>query len=279
MRTEVMTITPEIAGDWLAINTRNRRMKDAWVRELAARIERGEWALNGEPIIISEDNVLVDGQHRLAAVIVANKPIESAVTYVEGFPYETIDQGRPRYYQDKLYVDREQNYSRLAAILAWEYRLDHGVMHLTRVRPSHTELTETLERHPELREAAMRGHEIAGIFRFIPSGLATWLYHKFCEMDEPMAQEFYGACISGANLSPGSPILALRERLISNRSGTAKLNAIHLAALVIKAWNAYHAGHDLLVCVWRSGEAFPAIGDIPRSTSRARARRAGERTG
>lgn len=271
MRTEIMTITPEIAGDWLAINTHNRRMKDRWVSELAGRISRDEWRLNGEPIIISEAGVLIDGQHRLAAIIMANKPIESVVTFdAPEESYETVDTGRARQFQDTLYVNRETNYARLAAMLAWEYRLDHGVMHRVLVNPSHAELAETLEKHPELREAAARGHEVAKASRLMPDSLAAWLYHKFGAFDEVKAQSFFASLIDGANLPPGSPILALRERLIANRTSPSKLVKSHLAALVIKAWNAYLAGHELLICSWRSDEAYPVIGHVPTDAARSR---------
>lgn len=275
MRTEIMTITPEIAGDWLAINIHNRRMKDPWVRELAGRISRGEWALNGEPIIISETNVLIDGQHRLAAVIMANRAIESVVTFdAPDSAYETVDTGRARFFQDKLYVDREVNYARLAAMLAWEYRLDHGHMRRVNVAPSHAELATTLDRHPELREAAMRGHEVGKASRFMPDSLAAWLYHKFCQMDEVKAADFFAGLIDGTNLEPGNPVLALRERLIANRASPSKFVRPHLAALVIKAWNAYYAGNRLSILVFRTDEEFPTIGVVPRTTASSRRLRA-----
>lgn len=263
MKSEIMMITPEIAGDWLARNTRNRRMKDAWVKELAAMITAEDWVLNGESIIIAEDGTLVDGQHRLAAIVMADKPIESMV--VTGAPadgYETVDVGKRRGFADKLYVDREYNYAMLSAVTRWQWQFDNEIMHRSpgSLHPSHAQLARTLERHPELRAAVTREAEIGGVFRWMPGSLATFLYHKFSEEDEDAALQFFSSVAMGTGLRENDPRLALRERLIANRSNAAKLNHSHIAALTIKAWNAYRAGDDLKVLMWRNESPFPVIG-------------------
>ena len=51
---EVVTITPELAEDFLKMNTHNRRKDEDTINTYASSLRRGKWILNGEPIIISE---------------------------------------------------------------------------------------------------------------------------------------------------------------------------------------------------------------------------------
>lgn len=76
----VEIITPELAKEYLQKNVNNyRKLQRSRVYKYAADISRGLWRLNGEPIIFSEDGVLKDGQHRLAAIVYANKAVKMLV--------------------------------------------------------------------------------------------------------------------------------------------------------------------------------------------------------
>ena len=74
---KVETITPKLAEKWMEANKNNRPLRRSLVGRYAGAIRRGQWELNGESIKFDEDGVLFDGQHRLAAVVEANKPIKS----------------------------------------------------------------------------------------------------------------------------------------------------------------------------------------------------------
>lgn len=69
VRGEVETITPELAADLLSRNMKNRPVSQQRVRKYMAAMVAGKWLLNGEAIKISIDGRLIDGQHRLKAII------------------------------------------------------------------------------------------------------------------------------------------------------------------------------------------------------------------
>ena len=78
--TKVEKITPELAREYLKKNTDNyRKLARGTVRNYAEDIKNGRWELNGETIVFAESGVLQDGQHRLAAIIQANKPADILV--------------------------------------------------------------------------------------------------------------------------------------------------------------------------------------------------------
>jgi hypothetical protein len=61
-------ITPEIAEHFLAMN-RNRRLRNDHVKKLANDMRNGYWSECIDPIYFLTDGSLVEGQHRLRAVI------------------------------------------------------------------------------------------------------------------------------------------------------------------------------------------------------------------
>ena len=79
MKTSIETITPQLAKDILANNNLNRNINATIVGHYADAISRGQWELNGEAIKIAHDGRLLDGQHRLMAVIKSDTPITTLV--------------------------------------------------------------------------------------------------------------------------------------------------------------------------------------------------------
>lgn len=86
IKSEVVVFTPEIARQYLEMNTQNRIVKKTQVDNIANVIRRGEWSLTHQGIAISKDNVILDGQHRLLAIIETNATIPIMVT--RGFDRE-----------------------------------------------------------------------------------------------------------------------------------------------------------------------------------------------
>lgn len=81
MKARLQKVTPEWAAKILATqNTKNRRINPKWVKLLASEITRGAFITTHEGIAFDEDGILLDGQQRLSAVVLANKPIEIMVT-------------------------------------------------------------------------------------------------------------------------------------------------------------------------------------------------------
>lgn len=79
MKVDVETITPKMAEEYLKHNKINRTLKDKRVTSYANDMKDGAWQLNGEAIRFNKSGDLIDGQHRLNAIIRANKPIQTVV--------------------------------------------------------------------------------------------------------------------------------------------------------------------------------------------------------
>lgn len=89
-------ITPRIAKTMLSHNTGNRPLRKAVVQRYATDMENGDWQDNGDPIRFDTNGRLIDGQHRLEAVILSDTPIDAWV--LRGLKPETqktMDQAAP----------------------------------------------------------------------------------------------------------------------------------------------------------------------------------------
>ena len=100
MYSKVITITPEMAREMLDRNMKNnRRVSKENVMRYARIMKAGGWNLTHQGIAFDTNNQLIDGQHRLNAIIQANVPVKMQVTYdVEHTDGEafTIDAGLKR---------------------------------------------------------------------------------------------------------------------------------------------------------------------------------------
>ncbi len=67
--------TPELAAMMLELNKRNRKLSESVVGKYVAEIEFGEWYASSAGVGVSEEGILLDGQHRLAAVVKSEKTV------------------------------------------------------------------------------------------------------------------------------------------------------------------------------------------------------------
>jgi hypothetical protein len=86
---KIEQITPQIAGVWLDQNANNnRKVRSGRVKGYAADIRAGRWRLSDQAITFDVHGVLVNGQHRLLAIVDADMPITSLV--VRNLPTESM---------------------------------------------------------------------------------------------------------------------------------------------------------------------------------------------
>lgn len=261
-----MVVTPEIAGDWLASVSHNRPVSPLWVGALADRILRGEWEFNGDAIRFDAAGHLIDGQHRLLAVIQAGMPIVTLVVFgLEAPAMDTIDIGKRRSIGDIMFLHGETDATALASTVnyVWTYKT-HGTWLVNqKQRATPAQLLAVLDQHPSIRQSILIGHRAGRKVREISRNLAAALHYLFSERDRTRADEFFELLASGAGLELDDPIYRLRERLMNPRRKFMQrpMPLAEVAALTIKAWNAYSQGRRLRVLVWRpgQGEAFPSI--------------------
>ncbi len=102
----VELITPEIAKVWLANNTGNRKIRKSRVEVYALAMARGEWQITHQGIAFDTDGRLLDGQHRLEAIVQYGRPVEMMVTRnIPSDGFHIMDMGMTRSHADVLGID------------------------------------------------------------------------------------------------------------------------------------------------------------------------------
>lgn len=113
MHSELLTIPPNEASKYLANNPANRKINESVVRAMAEDMKAGRWMQTHQGIAISKTGRLLDGQHRLSAVIKAGVPVKMMVTFgVDEKAMDAIDQGRKRSTSDIFLFSGEEAWMR-----------------------------------------------------------------------------------------------------------------------------------------------------------------------
>jgi len=101
--TAIETITPRIANSYLEFNNNNRPLRKTHIRSLAFDMMNGDWQVTHQGIAFDTTGRLIDGQHRLHAIIEAGVPIQMLVTRgCSSSSFSILDRGANRSPSDIL---------------------------------------------------------------------------------------------------------------------------------------------------------------------------------
>lgn len=240
----------------------NRKITPGRVESYARQMGDGKWKANGEPIILNGQRLL-DGQHRLLAVIEAGVTVPMLVVRgVSPDAFDTIDQNLTRSAGDLLSLRGFAcaNHIAGAAAMVMEYR-EFGTMRMqAKKMPAPSEIVRFAAAHAG---EFVHASNVAGEAKRVV-GLPTILIAvAFLTSDSGEARRvFFEGLTTGVNLGADSPVRHLRERLIAARTNrTMKVPTSTRAAWIAKAWNAYIQGRPMKTLRFsvENGESFPVI--------------------
>lgn len=98
LRSKVMLVTPEMAASWLANEcTFQRPVSPETVERYADQMRKGQWELHHQGIAISADGKVVDGRHRLSAIVKTGLSIKMMVAEnADPATFASVDRGYAR---------------------------------------------------------------------------------------------------------------------------------------------------------------------------------------
>lgn len=243
----IETITPAIAAKWLEeANVHNRSLRDDHAVKLARIIEDGDFLLLTDCVGFDRNGVLINGQHRLAGCIIANRPIVVGVMRgLEPEAQDDTDTGLSRTFGDALKFMGQKDVHNLGAAIVWMHRLDY-MWRTNLVRNpdrANAATIPVLKRRfgqdgEALVELVKRSHRVRRETGVRVGLLAAAWFHLWL-VDPEAADEFMDKLRSGANLDEDDPIFVLRKMLINNRAveRDRKLPPYREIAVIFKAWN------------------------------------------
>jgi len=247
-----MEITPVMAEILLGFNVKNRVVNDRLVKEHVRTILAGDYLVNGETIKLSwpllngkKDPtgkglpILLDGQHRLEAVVEAGKSIMILVVYgLDPGTQATIDTGRKRTTADWLKINGETEYTTFGAVLTGIWKWNAGDrMFNTNPKPTPLETAQLLADHPEIRRSVELGVQASRGFPDLRRSSLAVCHHIISQLDTEHVPYFMRLIETGAGLEEGHPVLALRRRASSYRRRKEPMPLRREAGLILTAWN------------------------------------------
>jgi hypothetical protein len=261
----VELISPTVANELLTRNTINRKVKPAQVDELSRMIRAGKWTCNGSTIVIAEDGTLLDGQHRLLAVVATKTAVPMIVARnVPKSSMPTIGSEIPRKARDVLQMHGFKNTTALASVARMLMAFRDRNASLLRKRANNAETLEYVLARPEVASAV-------SIMQSINNGTLSntvtqaWLYMALSTpRAERACQEAVAVFKTGVPSFAGDPIHSFRERMLRmtprDRSDPGA-RLFHLYTLN-HAWNLFRRSEPISVTKIRQSFVSPVGFDL-----------------
>lgn len=249
MYSEIQLITPEKAAQLLSINSANRHLTRSNVKFFADQLIRGEWKLTHQGIAVTKSGHLADGQHRLTAVVETGIAARMLVTTdLDDEAFAVLDTGRTRRASDVLSIQggKHSNIAASAIKLLILYENNPEVLWST----SHLKVANAaiLERYLENKQDWDFISNLAACYQFpkvlAASPFACMAYiAKDKGIDIATVERIAYDLKFGANLAPGDPSLAYRNKLCFGE----RVNGQSRLADYIKLLNARIQGQSLKI--------------------------------
>ena len=245
IKVEFLDVTPAQAREWMVKHNRgNRKMRESTVSSYARDMRNGDWILNHQGLAFNEEGVLVDGQHRLAAVVESGCTVPFMVS--TGWPaaekkrtrlMDTVDRGAARSIADILGLQHQIEHPRFVVMTA--ACLARACLEkperLKKVSTSN--VLGVLEAFRDgIRFAVANRPTSRGLRQaHVLAGLA--LAYRPHPKEVPM---FLQQLITGAGLEADNPILPLRNWLLSGDAMRAQFTKTSAVRAVTEVVNHLH---------------------------------------
>lgn len=211
MKTTVETVTPAQAIQWLGadVNFDNRNLRPSHVAYLCKQMLDGEWKTTHQGIAFASDGRLLDGQHRLAAVVRSKIAVQMQVSRdVDPESFSVLDCGIKRTHYDRvLLVDDKQINKTLCTALAYfvrQTKISGQAIPVSEIVTAFDLMTDSWLWMAGMWVAPMKGLKYASVMSSIA------VYHF---INRERAELFNDGYMSGTGLESGDPVLALRDAI------------------------------------------------------------------
>lgn len=254
-----MTITPVMAEVMLKQNTFNRPIKKKRVAMWSKSIRAGNWMLTGVPIVFSDEGSILDGQHRLLAIVETGMTIRCDVRFgIDKAAFKYYDIGAVRTNSDILSTDGNVDTIALAGALARWAKYEQG-KNVSINRDNKIEGDESLvvlAKHPAIRDSISPARKVAKKIRHMRVIIGTFIHYTLWRIDPAMADEMfeYLHVPAGVAYKKNHPLVQLRSQFEANK---VRMNDAEVAAICFNAWNKWRGDSSRLDLRWDSSKEFP----------------------
>lgn len=263
-KVKLVIVTPKIAKEYLELNTRNRPLSQAKVDEYSKLMTKNSWDLTTDAIGFDTNGALINGQHRLQAVVDCGKAVEFMVaTGLEPDAFNIIDTGKTRNSGDVLGANGFTSSHHKSAIIKFVMGYKKGLITSDKdatkrgLGVNNQDVLDYAIRHKaKLEEAYEVSVAVSKNFRGIKGREAGGMFWVLSEIDRARAVDFFRALGTGTMLKHDDPIYVLRQRLMDNLAVKKKCPTREKLAWVVIAWNHVKHGTKVKQLKWNT-DKFP----------------------
>ena len=260
-------ISPASAQKLLEAGHKNRPLNEARAEFIGRSIRDGRYVENGESIVLDDNERILDGQHRMRAVVLGGKTAVFYIVHIKGPSqaiFDSMDCGKTRSHGDRLALEGVKNSAMAAAITRLIITYERGVAPSslnTAARLSTQEIYARYRKDADgisdaIHLVVKHQRDLRQRCQMSVAGFAMFFALK--QAPEKAAAFFAGVC-TGENLALSSPAMALRNRLLQNAASKSKLPAREMQALWVIAWNYYRDERPTKIIKWDERSPFPSL--------------------
>ena len=219
---EVMDITPDMAKKILAHrNKNNRPIRYTHLEKLSNAIEKGEWKVTNQGIAFDADGNLIDGQHRLAAILQTRQTVKMMVaTNMDAGIFDVVDTGSKRSTGDALDILGSEHGRTVSAALkiyiCYQKFPEKAWSGAAIQQPSTSDVLAIYKDRQDEIEALLsvvkKKHKNFKCFS-MSLGLVLSILLLDAGWSDMQIWEFWDCVTLGANLPPDSVVLSFRNQL------------------------------------------------------------------
>ena len=262
---EIVEVTPELAASWLECNEGNRTISWNYVHQLARDMKTGRFVCTHQGIAFDTEGNVIDGQHRLWAVLEADVPVRIRVFYNES-PENImhIDGNTPRRAADRMSLDH-----RLGTVRPDELATLRAMLAGAALAPTRRTVAEEMDLLETHREAIQFAHEHLPQTR--PSGIANAATRAviarawYCAEEPSCLIRFCRLLRTGVGAGPCERVvMMLRDQLVQLGHKSSTLDARRRQyALTARAVLAYNDSEHLASLRPATCELFLLPDEVP----------------
>lgn len=242
-------------------------MRERQVARFAAEIRNGTFRLSSDAILLVKGR-LANGQHRLAAVVEANKSAQFIVMRTNDEQlYKVIDSGASRTIADVLgradYSVSVASSTRLICLYDLDLLFPSGTYkpilggNSGRKPITRSIQVEYAQKHyPELAEQCALIHSLYLKTRICPISIAVSLLHIASRQYPKEAKQFIQNVFTGESADAAKDF---RDRMIRQMGSRVRQRQEYVFALLIKCWRSFLKGTRPGSLKIAEGEEFPEI--------------------
>jgi hypothetical protein len=257
----VVRLDRKLATLWNDLLPDNQRsVGKASFRRICEALEGGWWnQFNGETIKFDRNGSLVDGQHRVLAVLRTGVDMIVPVWYgCSADSISTIDTGKSRSLGDVLKINGFSNTNQAASVVSniMSYS-EYG--YIQKASPCIARGLEWAKNNSADLYKSIKAAQVARTY--LPVSIGGTLYYFYSKVDSGGAAKMFAEFKAGTNRCNAIEMFKDTISRIQKKSGVT-MSAQWKMSVATKAFNAYFIGDDIKGLRWNKSERIPAIVDI-----------------